>query len=55
MNAPAANLIHVHGELYKVRYPTCNSIYHWANDLGVEGPCQQCRAVRQMRPHLTWY
>ncbi len=53
--AGSQNLIHMHGELYKVRCQACGGIYHWTADLGVESPCQQCQAIGQMRPHVTWF
>ena len=53
--AGSQNLIHMHGELYKVRCQACDGVYHWDDDLSVESSCRQCQAAGAMRPHVTWF
>ena len=53
--AGSRNLIHMHGELYKVRCQACQCVYHWSGDLGVDSVCRECRAPGAMRPHVTWF
>ena len=53
--AGSGNLIHMHGEMYKVRCQACEAVYHWTDDLTVTSSCQQCQAAGQMRPHVTWF
>jgi NAD-dependent deacetylase len=51
--AGSANIIHLHGELLKVRstqYP--QEVLEWQKDLYI-GDC--CRKGAQLRPHIVWF
>jgi NAD-dependent deacetylase len=51
--AGSKNVIHLHGELFKVRstwYP--DLIYQWQDDLNLGQLCQQ---GGQLRPHIVWF
>ncbi len=51
--AGSSNIIHLHGELMKVRseqYPQV--IYHWTGDLSPEDRCDQGSSLR---PHIVWF
>ena len=51
--AGSQNIIHLHGELKKVRSTVHSKlIYHWENDLNL-GDC--CEKGTQLRPHIVWF
>ena len=52
--AGSRNLIHMHGELAKVRCPTCNLILPWPGPLTVASQCPSCR-FEGLRPHVVWF
>jgi NAD-dependent deacetylase len=53
--AGSKNLIHMHGELLKVRCGECGVIVDWRDDLSVEHDCAACGAQGEMRPHVVWF
>ncbi len=53
--AGSQNLIHMHGELLKVRCRHCEVIIGHATDLGVEIACTSCGRTGGMRPHVVWF
>jgi len=53
--AGSANLIHMHGELLKIRCGKCASPFAWAGDLGVGDKCPDCHRVGSLRPHVVWF
>jgi len=51
--AGSTNIIHLHGELRKVRSEKeAHLIYHWEDDLR-EG--HLCESGHQLRPHIVWF
>ena len=51
--AGSSNIIHLHGELNKVKstsYPKL--IYHWEGDLKIGDLCEK---GHQLRPHIVWF
>lgn len=53
--AGSRKLIHMHGELRKVRCEHCASVHAWDDDLSSETPCPACEAPGSMRPHIVWF
>ncbi|OSQ40930.1 NAD-dependent deacetylase [Thalassospira mesophila] len=53
--AGSQNLIHMHGELFKVQCLHCNAISPWQDDLGSEDKCAQCGHKGSLRPHIVWF
>jgi NAD-dependent deacetylase len=53
--AGTENLIHMHGELLKVRCGACGDVLAWTGDLGTHDACGNCRAPGRMRPHVVWF
>lgn len=53
--AGTENLIHMHGELLKVRCGACGDAVAWTGDLGTGDACGNCRAPGRMRPHVVWF
>lgn len=51
--AGSANVLHLHGELLKVRSTLDeNLIYEWKSDLKVGDKCEK---GAQLRPHIVWF
>jgi NAD-dependent deacetylase len=51
--AGSKNVIHLHGELLKVRSTIAiNDIKHWATDLKIGDTCDK---GYQLRPHIVWF
>ncbi|MEE9217983.1 MAG: Sir2 family NAD+-dependent deacetylase [Acidobacteriota bacterium] len=53
--AGTRNLIHMHGELLKVRCERSGRVYSWARDLDPEGACECCGRAGTLRPHIVWF
>jgi len=49
------NVLHMHGELLKVRCDNCGDIRAWLEDLFLETPCPACNTPSYMRPHVVWF
>ncbi len=49
------NIIHMHGELLKIRCEHCHTITEWREDLGLETVCGACQRKGGMRPHVVWF
>lgn len=54
-SAGTQHLIHMHGELLKVRCTDCESIAHWEQDIDHATPCPACGIEGAMRPHVVWF
>ncbi|MEO1260939.1 MAG: Sir2 family NAD-dependent protein deacetylase [Bacteroidota bacterium] len=51
--AGSSNIIHLHGELTKVRSTTHDHlIYEWEKDLNIGDKCEM---GSQLRPHIVWF
>jgi NAD-dependent deacetylase len=53
--AGSRNVLHMHGELLKVRCEGCSSLFQWYNDLHIEDACPACGDTGWMRPHVVWF
>lgn len=53
--AGSRNLLHMHGELNKVRCERCEAVIEWRADLGLDDTCPGCAAVGKLRPHVVWF
>lgn len=53
--AGSRNLIHMHGELLKVRCEYCEALMNWADSLQTTTPCPHCGRKNGMRPHVVWF
>lgn len=53
--AGSTNLIHMHGELLKIRCVKCARPYRWAEDLSPEHRCPDCFRTGTLRPHVVWF
>lgn len=53
--AGSRNLIHMHGELRKLRCLRCRSILDWEGPAELGSPCPSCACVACLRPHIVWF
>jgi NAD-dependent deacetylase len=53
--AGSRNLIHMHGELLKIRCQRCDQPFAWTGDLGTAEKCPDCYRVGTLRPHVVWF
>lgn len=48
-------VIHMHGELLKVRCTCSGKVTEWKGDLSVNDLCYCCEPPQPMRPHIVWF
>lgn len=53
--AGSRGVLHMHGELRKVRCEACETLFDWDDDLSIDHTCPSCRRARFMRPHVVWF
>lgn len=53
--AGSEKLIHMHGELRKVRCEGCGAVFSWSQDLASGTRCRACGEIGGMRPHIVWF
>lgn len=51
----AAYVIHMHGELKKVRCRVCSAVFDWVVDCDQKTRCPNCDSVPALRPHIVWF
>ncbi|WP_191135022.1 Sir2 family NAD+-dependent deacetylase [Pasteurella canis] len=53
--AGSKNIIHMHGELLKVRCTKSGEIYTWQKDITQQDKCTCCTIPQTLRPHIVWF
>ncbi len=53
--AGSKRIVHMHGELLKVRCNWSNQVLEWKGDLTVEDRCHCCQFPQPLRPHIVWF
>ncbi|AEH45386.1 Silent information regulator protein Sir2 [Thermodesulfatator indicus DSM 15286] len=53
--AGSRNLLHMHGELLKVRCEACNVILKEEGEIFPETKCPKCGRQGTLRPHVVWF
>ena len=53
--AGSQKLLHMHGELSKVRCTACGAVYVWEADLQTSTACEACQKTGGMRPDIVWF
>lgn len=53
--AGAKDVIHMHGELKKIRCRACAAVHVWADDCEQETKCPACGRSEVLRPHIVWF
>ncbi|WP_417455989.1 Sir2 family NAD+-dependent deacetylase [Kordiimonas sp.] len=48
-------VIHMHGELAKVRCEACRAVHDWEADCQQVTPCPACGRAPALRPHIVWF
>jgi NAD-dependent deacetylase len=49
------NIIHMHGELLKVRCAWSGQVLDWKEDVLEEDRCHCCQFPSRLRPHVVWF
>lgn len=52
--AGSRSLIHMHGELLKVRCEHCDRVTETRGDVTVDDRCAECK-IGRLRPHVVWF
>lgn len=53
--AGSRQLIHMHGELNKVRCSHNEEVFEWKGELAVDEVCPCCGERGTLRPHIVWF
>lgn len=53
--AGSQNVIHMHGELTKMRCQNCQKTFPCTEDMSTDQVCQICGKDSVMRPHVVWF
>jgi len=53
--AGSKNIIHMHGELLKVRCAKTNQVIPWTTSLTSNDLCTCCQYPLPLRPHIVWF
>jgi NAD-dependent deacetylase len=53
--AGSARLLHMHGELLKIRCESCDAVRDWRGDLDLATACPDCGTSGGLRPHVVWF
>ncbi|HNV69638.1 MAG TPA: NAD-dependent protein deacylase [Candidatus Ozemobacteraceae bacterium] len=53
--AGSRKLIHMHGELLKVRCEACRHVYVSSDDVTIDTSCPSCATTGLVRPHIVWF
>lgn len=53
--AGAEKLLHMHGELKKIRCLSCRNVMLWEADLDTSSVCPECSMAGKLRPDIVWF
>ena len=53
--AGSRRVVHMHGELLKVRCQRCGTVRYWPHDLPVGEVCRKCGLAGALRPDIVWF
>jgi NAD-dependent protein deacetylase/lipoamidase len=53
--AGSQSLLHMHGELLKLRCESCGALSACVEDSSKQDVCNACGAVGSLRPHIVWF
>ena len=53
--AGSKNIIHMHGELLKMRCEISGEVFDWGGDIEVDQKCECCHMANTLRPHIVWF
>lgn len=49
------NIIHMHGELLKIRCARSDELFAVSSDIAVDDMCECCGEAGNLRPHVVWF
>ena len=53
--AGSVRMVHMHGEILKMRCSVSGQVYPIDHDLSVQDRCECCREPGRLRPHVVWF
>jgi NAD-dependent deacetylase len=53
--AGSQRLVHMHGELGKMRCEGCHTVAAAYDTIGTDSPCPRCEQPGFLRPHVVWF
>ena len=53
--AGSNSLVHMHGELLKMRCVNSGAVYDIRREISVDDSCQCCNQSATLRPHIVWF
>lgn len=53
--AGSLRMVHMHGEILKMRCSVSGQVFPIDHDLSVEDRCECCREPGRLRPHVVWF
>ena len=53
--AGSVRMVHMHGEILKMRCSVSGQVFPIDHDLSVEDRCECCREPSRLRPHVVWF
>jgi NAD-dependent deacetylase len=53
--AGSRNVLHMHGELLRMRCARCETVHEISGDIRTEDQCPTCGAIGTLRPHVVWF
>lgn len=53
--AGSRNLLHMHGEILRMRCQNSNLVFDIREDLRFETQCRCCQSPGNLRPHIVWF
>lgn len=53
--AGSQRLVHMHGELRKMRCTACHTVARAFEEIGTDTPCPRCAQPGFLRPHIVWF
>ncbi|AYA39948.1 NAD-dependent protein deacylase [Xenorhabdus nematophila] len=53
--AGSQRVLHMHGELLKVRCCQSGQVIEWTHELTMDDRCHCCQFPAQLRPHVVWF
>ncbi len=53
--AGSTKLLHMHGELLKIRCENCGNVLPCREDIDLSSACPACATPGYMRPHVVWF
>jgi len=53
--AGSKNVVHMHGELRKIRCERCGVVVKWDDPVTLDTACPGCARAGHLRPHVVWF